>query len=172
MMKKIQLILMTLFCLPLLLAGILFLLGDVLNMDLACRSAASDQERFIVSTLLILLTLALVPLSLKLFKFQYVAKQIIETKTDGLRRWGVVRLMVLGTLLVVNTLLYYVYGFESSFGYLTIVVLLTMPFVFPSMKRCIAETESALELEVVPETEDTDAAAEDVVSDTETAEEQ
>ena len=44
-------------------------------------------------------------------------------------------------LLVSNTLLYYLYGFEAAFGYLAVMVMLTMPFVLPTMNRCKAETE-------------------------------
>ena len=46
-----------------------------------------------------------------------------------------------------NTLLYYIYGFEPAFGYLAVMVMLTMPFVFPTMSRCKAETEEEKKME-------------------------
>ena len=137
-------------------SAVLYLSCDVMNMDMAVRSAASEQERFVVSTVMILLTLALVPLSLRLFKFSRVSADLLNRKEKALCKWGMIRMTTLGLLLFVNTMLYYFYGFEPSFGYLALVVLLTMPFVFPSMSRCVAETEpepvSKLEDEAYAET--------------------
>ena len=38
-----------------------------------------------------------------------------------------------------NTYLYYMY-MNPTFGYLAIILLLTLPFVMPTESRCIAET--------------------------------
>lgn len=122
-------------------AAVLYLCGDIMDMDLGVFTAASQQERFVVTTVMILLTLALVPLSLRLFRFRRVAADLMSRKEKALAKWGKIRMATLGQLLFVNTALYYLYGYEPSFGYLAIVVLLTMPFIYPSMSRCIAETE-------------------------------
>ena len=139
----------------LLLSGpaLLYLCGDVMNMDMGVFAAASQQERFVVTTVMILLTLALVPLSLRLFKFRRVAADLFSRKGKALAKWGKIRMATLGLLLFVNTMLYYLYGYEPSFGYLAIVVLLTMPFIYPSMSRCIAETAPEPEPEPEPEEE-------------------
>jgi hypothetical protein len=39
------------------------------------------------------------------------------------------------------------YGFEPAFGYLAVMVMLTMPFVLPTMSRCKSETEEEKEPE-------------------------
>ena len=57
-MKRIRNILMTIFCLQLLTAGVLYILGDWMNADLAFVSNVDSQTLFIVSTLMILTTLA------------------------------------------------------------------------------------------------------------------
>ena len=132
-------------------AAVLYLCGDVMDMDFGLLAKASQEERFIVTTVMILLTLALVPLSLRLFKFRRVAADLVDRKERALRKWGKIRLTTLGLLLFANTLLYYLYGFEPSFGYLALVVLLSMPFVYPTMSRCMAETEP--EPEPMPEQE-------------------
>lgn len=134
-------------------AAVLYLCGDVMDMDFGLLAKASQEERFVVTTMMILLTLALVPLALRLFKFRRVAEDLIARKEKALRKWGKIRMTILGLLLFVNSLLYYLYGFEPSFGYLALVVLLTMPFVFPTMGRCIAETEPESEPEPEPEPE-------------------
>jgi hypothetical protein len=41
-------------------------------------------------------------------------------------------------MLLANTLLYYVF-MNTSFGYLAIIILLCMPFVYPSKDKCMAE---------------------------------
>ena len=147
-MKETQKILMLLFWSILLQAGAIYLIADVMDIDIGVLSGTSREARFIPTTLMILVTLALVPLSLRLFKFRKVADDLVRCKEVALKKWGVIRLTIFEFLLVANTLLYYLYGFEPTFGYLAIVVLLTMPFVYPSMTRCISETEPKDEPEV------------------------
>ena len=53
---------------------------------------------------------------------------------------GIVRIMLLGAPLVINTLLYYFFGFEPAFGYLAVITLLSMVFILPTTSRCVAET--------------------------------
>lgn len=146
-MKQTQKILMLLFWSILLQAAVIYLIADVMDIDISIFSGASREARFLPMTLMILITLALVPLSLRLFKFRIVADDLIRRKEKALQKWGIIRLCMLEFLLIVNALLYYFFGFESSFGYLAVVVLLTMPFVYPSMTRCINETEPQVEPE-------------------------
>lgn len=150
-MKRTKNILMTLFWSLLFVAGIIYLIADVLDVDIAFLSNVSQQGRFVVSTTMILLTLALVPTSLRLFRFKRVSADLLSRKEKALCKWGTIRMTTLGMLLIVNTVLYYAFGFEPSFGYLAVVVLLTMPFVFPTMSRCVAETEPETQPELEPE---------------------
>ena len=70
---------------------------------------------------------------------------------------GMVRLMLMGLLLIVNTFLYYAFEFESAYGYLAVVVLLCMPFVVPTMSRCQAEVTAEEQLQPTNETNDEEA---------------
>ena len=54
-------------------------------------------------------------------------------------KWGTIRLLILEVPMLVNTLLYYIY-MNTTFGYMAIILLLCLPFVFPSLNRCLAET--------------------------------
>ena len=54
-------------------------------------------------------------------------------------KWGMLRLLILEAPMVIDTLLYYIY-MNTTFGYLAIILLLCLPFVFPSLNRCLAET--------------------------------
>jgi len=141
-MKRIRNILMTIFCLQLLTAGVLYILGDWMNVDLAFVSNVDSQTLFIVSTLMILTTLASIPAGLRLFKFSKVASEIKMEGKPALLKWSIIRMVLIGDLLVINTMLYYFFGFEPAFGYLAIVCLLTMPFILPTMSRCKSELEA------------------------------
>ena len=141
-MKRTRNILMAIYWLILFAAAGLYCCGEFLEVDMALLSSDEDRQLGIVVQMVeILLTLGLVPLALRLFKFQRIHHALIANSQDALLKWDSVRMLILGFLLVSNTLLYYLYGFEAAFGYLAVMVMLTMPFVLPTMNRCKAETE-------------------------------
>ena len=141
-MKETRNWLATLFTLICVVALALYIGGEFMDMDIAVLSDVSDETRFILQTVAILLSLAVVPLSLKLFSMQKIKADLSERKAPALKKWGALRLLMLGVILVGNTLLYYMLGYEPAFGYLAIITALVMPFVVPTMKRCEAETMS------------------------------
>lgn len=141
-MKKTRNILMCIYWLMLLVAAAIYLCGDYLEMDMAIlASDESRQSGYYVQMVMILLTLGFVPLALRLFKFNSIHAALMAHPADALLKWGSIRVLILGLLLVANTLLYYIYGFEPSYGYLAVMVMLTMPFILPTLERCKAETE-------------------------------
>ncbi|MBO7139372.1 MAG: hypothetical protein J6W19_02180 [Prevotella sp.] len=141
-MKKTRNYLAVLFTLICVIALGLYIGGEFLGMDIAVLSDVSDQTLFIIQTASILLSLAVVPLSLKLFSLQKVKADLLERKAEALKKWGTLRLLMLGVILIGNTLLYYMLGYEPAFGYLAVITALVMPFVVPTMKRCEAETSA------------------------------
>ena len=149
-MKKTRNILMTLFCGFLLIAALLYVGGEFMQLDMAIWTDASRECQFVCTTLMILITIGLLPLSLRLFKFPRINSYLLKHKSVALIRWGVIRLVIMGLLLVINTFMYYAFGYESTYGYLAIVTLLCMPCVVPTMKRCEAEVAE------VPQDNDTE----------------
>ena len=139
-MKSTRNYLATLFTLICILALGLYVGGEFLGMDIAVLSDVSDAVRFVLQTVSVLLSLAVVPLSLKLFTMPKVKADLLTRKAAALKKWGALRLMMLGVILIGNTLLYYMLAYEPAFGYLAIITALVMPFVVPTMKRCEAET--------------------------------
>jgi hypothetical protein len=101
--------------------------------------ADSKQTEFVALTTMELTTLAMAFLGLRLFKFPMIHTQLVTEKEPAMLKWGLLRLFILEVPMVVNTYLYYMY-MNPTFGYLAIILLLCLPFVFPSMNRCIAET--------------------------------
>ncbi len=139
-MKKTRNILAVLFTLICVIALGLYVGGEFMNMDMAVFSDLPDETLFIIQTASILLSLAMVPLSLKLFNMPKIRADLLARKAEALKKWGVLRLLMLGVILIGNTLLYYMLAYEPAFGYLAIITALVMPFVVPTMKRCLAET--------------------------------
>lgn len=101
--------------------------------------ADSKQTEFLAMTGMELTSLAGAFLGLRLFKFQKIHDALLTQKEPALLRWGMLRLLILEVPMVSNTYLYYMY-MNTTFGYLAIILLLCLPFVFPSLSRCIAET--------------------------------
>lgn len=104
-------------------------------------TGANEKVEFIITTQMEILTLACIPLALKLFKFKKVQADLKARKSEALLPWGTLRLALLLVPMVANTLLYYMY-MNTAFGYMAIILFLCLPFVYPTMSRCLAETES------------------------------
>ena len=137
-MKKISKLLMLVFTLLVaVMVGIIVLYeSGVLESGVL---ADSKQTEFLAMTGMELTSLAGAFLGLRLFKFQKIHDALLTQKEPALLRWGMLRLLILEVPMVSNTYLYYMY-MNTTFGYLAIILLLCLPFVFPSLSRCIAET--------------------------------
>lgn len=85
-----------------------------------------------------LLTIAAIPIALRLFRFGAVRADLEARSAEALKKWGTLRLAVLESLLVGNTLLYYLFV-KAAFGYLAIILLLSLLLVVPTRKRCEVE---------------------------------
>jgi hypothetical protein len=103
--------------------------------------ATDKQSEFLMTFLMELMTLGCAFLALRLFKFEKIHQKLITGKAVALRKWGLIRLLILLLPLLADTLLYYIY-MNTTFGYLGIILALCLPFVYPSMSRCEAETEA------------------------------
>ena len=101
--------------------------------------ADSKQTEFVAMTAMELTTLCAAFLGLRLFKFPKIHSDLVTNEEPAVLKWGILRLLILEVPMVVNTYLYYMY-MNTTFGYLAIILLLCLPFVFPSLNRCIAET--------------------------------
>ena len=128
-----------------------FVSGTVLPLMIVCiyetevvvpgLLATDKQSEFLLTFLMELMTLGCAFLALRLFKFEKIHQELISGKAVALRKWGVIRLVMLLLPLWADTLLYYLY-MNTTFGYLGIILVLCLPFVYPSESRCEAETEA------------------------------
>ena len=137
-MKKVSKLLMLVYTLLLVVTvGIIVLYeSDILESG---ALADSKQTEFLAMTGMELSSLAAAFLGLRLFKFKKIHDALVTQKEPALLKWGMLRLLILEVPMVSNTYLYYIY-MNTTFGYLAIILLLCLPFVFPSLSRCLAET--------------------------------
>ena len=91
-----------------------------------------------------LITICLIPISLRLFKFHVVKRAFQSSAEAALRKWGSVRLLMLTLPMLVNCWLYYQF-MNVAFGYMGIIGLLSLCFVYPSKARCNQETSDQAE---------------------------
>ena len=101
--------------------------------------AENKESEFLLTALMELVSLGAAFLGLRLFKFHAVNDELICLKELAMMKWGTIRLLIFEVPMIINTLLYYIY-MNTTFGYLAIILLLCLPFVFPSLSRCEAET--------------------------------
>ena len=137
-MKKVSKQLLVFYTFQVALALVLVVLfeTDVLPVGI---KVDDKQSEFILTALMEIISLAAAFLGLRLFKFKAIHNDLVRRKEIAMWKWGMTRLLILEAPMVINTLLYYIY-MNTTFGYLGIILLLCLPFVFPSLSRCQDET--------------------------------
>lgn len=95
------------------------------------------QTLFTLQVILELGTIICVPTALYLFKWSVIANKL-KGNPQALRTWGCVRILLLCVPLLCDTILYEQTK-TPSFGYLAVIVLLCLFFIYPSMDRCRAD---------------------------------
>lgn len=98
------------------------------------------QAVFFLQVLMELVSIVAIPVALKLFSIKAVRRRLVQGKGAALLPWGTARINLLCLPMLVNTFLYY-QTMSPAFGYMAIILMLCLFFVYPSMDRCYAETE-------------------------------
>ena len=137
-MKKVSKQLMVFYIVQIVMALVVIVLFETGELPVGVM-AADKQSEFVLTALMEILSLGAAFLGLRLFKFQAIHRDLVSRKEPAMWKWGMTRLLILQVPMVINTLLYYIY-MNTTFGYLGIILLLCLPFVFPSLSRCLAET--------------------------------
>lgn len=137
-LTKIQRQLSIVFASYVLVSLVLVILGetDIISVGLLSEQTIVEYYTAIVMELL---TICIIPISLKLFHFKFVARKLTSFKQ--MQPWAICRLTMLGLPMVVNTVLYYLF-YNVAFGYMGIILFLSMLFIVPSRQRCIDECQS------------------------------
>jgi hypothetical protein len=138
-MKRTQTILAVCFMLLCLITLLIYAVGTIWPM-LIPLWLISEGTLMALSSISILMTLAIIPFALRFFKFKTIEHSLYRHPAQALLRWGLLRLLMLGTLLLFNLLLYFLLGHEPTFGWLAVIIILVLPFVVPTKDRCLSET--------------------------------
>lgn len=139
-MKQTKNILTILFWSLLSISAIIVLLFETDIMESGILAAKEGNAEFIITVVFELVTLAVVPLSLKMFQFKFIKKSLITGRENALAKWGMIRIAMLLFLLLLNVILYYLF-MNMSFAYMALIALICLPFIYPSMDRCVSEVE-------------------------------
>lgn len=133
--KKLQLI----FWIPIALSAIIIVSGE---LDIIPNGilANDKQVEFVIMSMMEILTIIAIPVALKLFKFKAIANKLASDTLLHFKRWGIVRLCLLNVPMVINLVCYYLFV-GAGFGYLAIILFLSLFFVYPSLSRCYNETD-------------------------------
>lgn len=131
---------MTVFVGALVLTGLIVLVYETGVLESGMMAEKKEIE-FITLTTMEILTLAAIYLALRFFKMEKIRQDLVTRKEVALRKWGLLRMELLDVPLIANTLFYEWY-LNTTFGYMAIILLICQPFIYPSMARCLAETES------------------------------
>lgn len=108
--------------------AILYETDVLLAGDLAV--AGNESAEFIATIVMELLTFAAIPLALRLFKM--AGDKICDEAS--LSRYSMIRMAMMIVPLWGNTLLYYLF-MNATFGYMAIITLIAMVFVYPPKQQ-------------------------------------
>lgn len=101
-----------------------------------------SQAEFLIVTIMEIATVCIIPLALRLFKFKTVERELTASPVSALQKWGVVRMALICDTMTLNTLLYYITPLDVALGYMAIICFICLIFVNPTMRRCLAETNT------------------------------
>ena len=110
------------------------------NVGIMHDDKSSD---FIMTSIMEIITICLIPVSLRLFKFKKIRNGILSDTTENHSSFiscAIVRLGMLQLPMIVNAILYYMY-MNVAFGYMGIILFLVSFFIFPTVERCNFEYE-------------------------------
>ena len=137
-MKKVSKQLTAFYIAQIVIALVIIVLFETDMLPVGIK-ADDKQSDFVLTALMEIISLGAAFLGLRLFKFKLIHNDLVSRKAPAMWKWGMTRLLILEAPMVINTLLYYIY-MNTTFGYMGIMLLLCLPFVFPSLNRCLAET--------------------------------
>lgn len=100
------------------------------NEQLTGFLGMTEADEFKLLSVMEMLTLMSIFLMLRLFKFERIARQIEESPQRALPLWTSVRVAVMLVMISANGLLYYG-TMNTTFGYLAIIMMVSLPFVYP-----------------------------------------
>lgn len=141
-MKTTALKLQIYFYATFLISLLLVVLGETDVFPTGILSDNAEWE-FYMLIVLELVSLCAIPLALWMFRAKRIKQALTEGRELALGRYGFIRYMLLAIPFLGNIICYYLF-MHASFGYMAIIIFLSMLFVFPSLDRCMTEVSEHL----------------------------
>lgn len=122
--------------------GVATLVAVLFETEVLSASLWSEQPtaEFICRCTMEVVTIGGIYLALRLFKFQRIHADLVARKEPALKKWGTLRLLLIELPGLINTILYYMF-MQATYGYMAIIAVLCLPFVYPTLGRCMDEVE-------------------------------
>lgn len=102
--------------------------------------ADCKNAEFLLAFFAELLTVIVVPVALRMFKTAWVRNNIMQKREAGLLKTARLRMLILVLPMILNVALYYLF-MNVAFGYMAIILFISLAFIYPSKGRCEAELE-------------------------------
>ena len=100
------------------------------NEQLSGLLSISTEAEYALISCMEISALVSIPTLLKLFKFNWVRKQLESGDQRAWLGWTLFRMSVMLLLVMANTALYYT-TINTTFGYLALIHAVCLPFVYP-----------------------------------------
>ncbi len=132
-MKKTVNILRTLFIAS---VGIAVVVAALYELDILPSGVLADrpQDEFLCTIAMELVTIVFIPIALRLFKTKDVDRRLDEGDIKTFKTWSIVRILMITVPLLMNTLLYYIF-MNTTFGYMALILLICLPFIYPATRK-------------------------------------
>ena len=132
-MKKTVNILRTLFIAS---VGIAVVVAALYELDILPSGVLADrpQDEFLCTIAMELVTIVFIPIALRLFKTKDVDRRLDEGDIKTFKTWSIVRILMITVPLLMNTLLYYIF-MNTTFGYMALILLICLPFIYPAPRK-------------------------------------
>ena len=116
--------------------GVAVVIAALYELDIlpSGMMAGRPQDEFLSTISMELITIVFIPVALRLFKTKDVQKRLEEGNIKAFRKWGLVRILMITVPLVLNTLLYYSF-MNTTFGYMALILLICLPFIYPASRK-------------------------------------
>ena len=116
--------------------GVAVVIAALYELDIlpSGMMAGRPQDEFLSTISMELITIVFIPVALRLFKTKDVEKRLEEGNIKAFRKWGLLRILMITVPLVLNTLLYYSF-MNTTFGYMALILLICLPFIYPAVRK-------------------------------------
>lgn len=94
----------------------------------------NPAQTYTLQMICIIDTIVAIPVALKLLHFKRISA-LIHASEQSYHFWSTVRLGLLGVVLMQNLIIYYLIGFDTSFGYLALITVVSFLFIWPSQEK-------------------------------------